>query len=107
MCAEDALFRFVCHDCFGRFEAPPKKIIRDQNASGVYYSLRRIRGIGAVVEKKGESGTMIADAYYQGYWEALEGSAREANPYESDVQRRRSWDDGWEDAQSEGWISER
>jgi hypothetical protein len=52
-------------------------------------------------------GAMSAEAYYEGYWEALEGHEREANPYRSDVIRWRSWDDGWEDAQDEGRISDR
>jgi ribosome modulation factor len=50
---------------------------------------------------------MIAEAYYNGYWEALEGHERDANPYRSDVIRWRSWDEGWEDAQSEQWVSDR
>jgi ribosome modulation factor len=52
-------------------------------------------------------GEMIAEAYYEGYWEALEGHEREANPYRHDVIRWRSWDDGWEDAQDENWVSDR
>jgi ribosome modulation factor len=50
---------------------------------------------------------MSAEAYYEGYWEALEGHEREANPYSGDAQRYRSWDDGWEDAQTEGQVSDR
>jgi ribosome modulation factor len=50
---------------------------------------------------------MIAEAYYEGYWVALEGGEREANPYEQDPHRQRSWDDGWEDAQCEGLVSDR
>jgi hypothetical protein len=50
---------------------------------------------------------MIAEAYYEGYWEALEGHERGANPYRNDITRWRSWDDGWEDAQDESRISDR
>jgi hypothetical protein len=52
---------------------------------------------------------VIAQVYYEGYWEALEGQPREANPYEGtpEAERWRSWDDGWEDAQAEFAVSER
>jgi ribosome modulation factor len=50
---------------------------------------------------------MHAEAYYDGYWSALDGGEREANPYEEDDHRRLSWDDGWEDAQCELQVSDR
>jgi ribosome modulation factor len=49
---------------------------------------------------------VIAEAYFDGYWMALEGGARDANPHE-EAFRRQSWDQGWQDAQDEGRISER
>ncbi len=50
---------------------------------------------------------MIAEAYYEGYWEAQEGHERESNPYRTDIVRWRSWNDGWEDAQDENRVSDR
>jgi ribosome modulation factor len=49
---------------------------------------------------------MEAEAYYAGYWLALEGGDRDANPY-AEVERRRCWDEGWMDAQEERRVSER
>jgi ribosome modulation factor len=49
---------------------------------------------------------MVAEAYYEGYWMALDGCDREANPYAETI-RWHSWDDGWDDAQQERRISDR
>ncbi len=52
---------------------------------------------------------MMVKAYYDGYLMALDGTMRDANPYREGGNEscRRSWDDGWEDAQREKWISDR
>jgi hypothetical protein len=59
--------------------------------------------------EKGGGATMSGCAYYEGYWMALEGAARESNPYEPAGQSIEwmSWSDGWEDAQDERRISDR
>jgi ribosome modulation factor len=49
---------------------------------------------------------MGAETYYQGYWMALDGCSRDANPHAEEA-RRRNWDEGWQDAQEEGRISDR
>jgi ribosome modulation factor len=49
---------------------------------------------------------MVAEAYFEGYWMALEGGGREVNPH-ADAIRRRNWDQGWQDAQDEGRVSDR
>jgi ribosome modulation factor len=53
-----------------------------------------------------EGNEMVAEAYYEGYWMALDGHDRESNPY-SEAIRRHSWDEGWEDAQEEWRVSDR
>jgi ribosome modulation factor len=53
-----------------------------------------------------EEKEMVVEAYYNGYWMALDGFVREANPYE-EPSRRRSWEEGWSDAQDEGRVSDR
>jgi ribosome modulation factor len=50
---------------------------------------------------------MNVEAYYDGYWSALDGAGRDANPYEEDPRGRVSWEDGWEDAQCVLRVSER
>jgi ribosome modulation factor len=54
---------------------------------------------------------MIVEAYGDGYLAALDGHRREENPYAGDSatsqEARRSWDDGWEDAQAVFYVSER
>jgi hypothetical protein len=54
---------------------------------------------------------MIAEVYYDGYWTALDGEGREVNPYQPGAPEEhdqwRSWEEGWEDAQLEGLVSER
>jgi ribosome modulation factor len=49
---------------------------------------------------------MAAEAYSEGYWMALGGFGRDANPYAEPTQRR-CWEEGWEDAQEIGRVSER
>jgi ribosome modulation factor len=48
-------------------------------------------------------------AYYRGYWMALEGVAREANPYKEEEEAILwlGWRDGWDDAQAERRQSDR
>jgi ribosome modulation factor len=52
---------------------------------------------------------MMGCAYYEGYWMALDGAARESNPYEPTGQSIEwlSWADGWQDAQEERRVSDR
>jgi ribosome modulation factor len=54
---------------------------------------------------------MIAEAYGDGYWAALDGCPREENPYAAGTanspEARQSWDEGWEDAQAVFYVSER
>jgi ribosome modulation factor len=52
---------------------------------------------------------MVAEAYTNGYFSALDGLTREENPYADEVEteHRQSWDDGWEDAQDLFYVSER
>jgi ribosome modulation factor len=52
---------------------------------------------------------MVAQAYQDGYFSALDGITREENPYagEVDAEHHQSWDDGWDDAQDVFYVSER
>ena len=52
---------------------------------------------------------MSATAYYDGYWTALDGTPRDANPYRSEEEPEfwHSWDEGWEDAQETTRVSDR
>lgn len=52
---------------------------------------------------------MIATVYYDGYYAALDGTAREDNPFDrvTEANSWRNWDTGWLDAQDEGRVSNR
>jgi len=52
---------------------------------------------------------MVAQAYYDGYLKALDGNGRDMNPYRqtNNEAMRRSWDEGWQDAHDEQYISDR
>ena len=56
-----------------------------------------------------ENTEMIATIYYDGYWAALDGATRAANPFDHNANPNawRNWDLGWQDAQTEGRVSDR
>ena len=64
---------------------------------------------GQVGKRWEEEERMVAQAYQDGYFSALDGVTREENPYAGEVaaEHHQSWDDGWDDAQDVFYVSER
>ncbi len=50
---------------------------------------------------------MIASAYLDGYWAAMDGMTYASNPFECETVGWRSWAEGWEDASTLTRVSDR